>query len=168
MSSIYQRLVAEGRVDGLVIGSRTLEDALVRQLAERRFPMVMVNRRVDGIPAVVSRDEEACRKAIDELARHGHRRVAMVGVVISGEDVGARRDRAFFEAIAAHGLDADPRLVVRSGMDEKQARQAVHRLFAQTRDDPPTGLFIASLSISLGVVQGIRELRSRRCLKTFQ
>lgn len=155
---IYRRMVAEGRVDGLVIGSRTLEDPLVRQLAERRFPMVTVNRRVDGIPAVVGRDEDAVRLAVAELARHGHRRVGMVGVVVAGEDVGARRDRAFIDAVLAHGLDRDPGLVVRSTMDDEQARGAVRRLFEQTADDPPTAVFIASFSVALGVLQGIRDL----------
>ncbi len=155
---IYRRLVAEGRVDGLIIGSRTLEDALVRQLAERGFPMVMVNRRVEGIPTVVGRDEDACRMAIGHLARQGHRRVGMVGVVVAGEDVGPRRDRAFHDAVAANGLDRDPRLVVHSSMSEDDGRQAVHRLFAQTAGDPPTALFISSLSMALGVLEGIREL----------
>jgi LacI family transcriptional regulator len=155
---IYRRMVAEGRVDGLVIGSRTLEDALVRQLAEHRFPMVTVNRRVDGIPAVVGRDEDACRLAVAELALHGHRRVGMVGVVVPGEDVGPRRDRAFVEAVTAHGLDPDPRLIVRSTMDDGEGAQAVRRLFDQTAEAPPTALFIASFSIALGVLQGIRDL----------
>lgn len=158
---IYRRLVAEGRVDGLIIGSRTLEDPLVRQLAERGFPLVMVNRRVEGIPTVVGRDEDACRMAITYLASLGHRRVGMVGVVIAGEDVGARRGRAFREAVEANGLDADPRLVVDSAMSDDQGRLAVRRLFAETADDPPTALFIASLSIALGVLEGIRELGIR-------
>ena len=155
---IYRRLVAEGRVDGLIIGSRTLEDPLVRQLAERGFPMVMVNRRVEGIPTVVGRDEDACRLAIAYLAQHGHHRVAMVGVVVAGEDVGQRRGRAFREAVEANHLDADDRLVVHSAMSDDEGRLAVHRLFAQTADAPPTALFISSLSIALGVLEGIREL----------
>ncbi len=155
---IYRRLVAEGRVDGLVVGSRTLEDPLVHQLAEHRFPMVTVNRRVAGIPAVVGRDEDACRLAVAELARHGHRRIGMVAVVVPGEDVGERRDRAFLEAIDAHGLDTDPDLIVRSLMDDDAGRQATHRLFRQAAADPPTALFIASFSIALGVLEGIRDL----------
>jgi len=155
---LYRRLVAEGRVDGLVIGSRTLADPLVRQLAERRFPMVMVNRHVPGIPTVVGRDEDACRRAVAELAAHGHRRVGLIGVVVAGEDVGARRDQAFIDAVAAHQLDPDPRLIVHTAMDDEQGRQSVHRLFAQTADDPPTAVFISSLSMALGVLQGIREL----------
>ena len=155
---IYHRLVAEGRVDGLVIGSRTLADPLVHRLAERHFPMVMVNRRVVGIPTVVSRDEDACRMAIGHLAQQGHRRVGMIGVVVAGEDVGPRRDRAFHEAVAANDLDDDPRLVVHSAMSDDDGREAVHRLFAQTADEPPTALFIASLSMALGVLEGIREL----------
>jgi LacI family transcriptional regulator len=155
---IYRRLVAEGRVDGLIVGSRTLADPLVRQLAERGFPLVMVNRRVEGIPTVVGRDEDACRLAISVLAQHGHRRVGMVGVVVAGEDVGQRRGRAFRDAVAANQLDDDPRLVVDSAMSDDEGRMAVRRLFAQTADDPPTALFISSLSIALGVLQGIREL----------
>jgi len=82
----------------------------------------------------------------------------MVGVVVAGEDVGQRRGRAFREAVEANHLDADDRLVVHSAMSDDEGRLAVHRLFAQTADAPPTALFISSLSIALGVLEGIREL----------
>lgn len=158
---IYQRLVAEGRVDGLLIGSRTLEDAHVLRLAERRFPLVLVNRGLAGVPTVTGPDEEACRLAVDYLARHGHRRVGMVGVDVPGEDVGSRRDGAFRRSVLDLGLDPDPDLIISSAMSDPDGRAAVQRLLERTADKPPTALFVASFSIGLGVLEGIRAMGVR-------
>lgn len=158
---IYQRLVAEGRVDGLLIGSRTLEDDLVLRLAERRFPLVLVNRGLAGVPTVTGPDEEACRLAVEHLARFGHHRVAMVGVDVAGEDVGRRRDGAFRQAVQDLGLDPDPDLVVSSAMSDPDGRAAVRRLLERTAAHPPTAVFVASFSIALGVLEGIRSLGVR-------
>ncbi len=153
---IHSRLIAEGRVDGLVVGSRTLPDDTVRALAQHQAPVVLVNRRAEGIISVSGQDERACRMAMEHVASFGHRRVAMVSVGIAGEDIGARREGAFHDAVADLGLDEDPDLVVHSAMSDDEGRKAVIRLIDQTAHDPPTALFIGSLSIALGVLEGLR------------
>ena len=158
---IYARLIAEGRVDGLVVGSRTLPDHMVRSLAQHRAPIVLVNRRTEGIISVSGKDERACRMAIEHLVSRGHRRIGMVSVDIVGEDIGERREGAFDAAVADLGLDPDANLVVRSGMSDEEGREAVVRLIERTLDDPPSGLFIGSLSIALGVLEGLRACRIR-------
>ena len=155
---IYRRLVAEGRVDGLIDGLPDVGGPPGTSAGGARLPVGHGQSAGGGVPTVVGRDEDACRLAISVLAQQGHRRVGMVGVVVAGEDVGERRGRAFRDAVAANHLDDDPRLVVDSAMSDDQGRMAVRRLFAQTAEDPPTALFISSLSIALGVLQGIREL----------
>lgn len=158
---IYRRLVAEGRVDGLVIGSRTLPDTLVRRLSEHRFPMVLVNRRVEGIPFVAGCDEEAAGLAARTLIDHGHRAIAMVGVVIPDEDVVERRTDAFVDALRVGGLTVDPRAIVSSPMSDDDGREAVMDLLTRDLDPRPTALFIGSMSIGLGVLEGIGELGLR-------
>jgi LacI family transcriptional regulator len=153
---IHTRLIAEGRVDGLVVGSRTLPDDTVRALAQHQAPVVLVNRRAEGIISVSGHDERACRMALEHVASFGHRRVAMVSVGITGEDIGARREGAYHAAVADLGLDPDPDLVVHSAMSDEDGRRAVIRLIEQTAHDPPTALFIGSLSIALGVLEGLR------------
>lgn len=158
---IYSRLIAEGRVDGLVVGSRTLPDDMVRALAQHQAPVVLVNRRTEGVVSVSGQDERACRMAIEHLVSSGHRRIAMVSVGIAGEDIGARREGAFHTAVSDLGLDPDPDLVVHAAMSDEEGREAVLRLIEQTLDDPPTGLFIGSLSIALGVLEGLRARNVR-------
>lgn len=158
---IHTRLIAEGRVDGLVVGSRTLPDEMVRSLAQHQAPVVLVNRRAEGVVSVSGQDERACRMALEHLVSFGHRRIAMVSVGIPGEDIGARRHGAFQAAVTELGLDPDPDLVVHSAMSDEAGRAAVLRLLDQTAAKPPSALFIGSLSISLGVLEGLRE-RQRR------
>lgn len=155
---IYRRLVAEGRVDGLVIGSRTLPDTLVRRLAEHRFPMVLVNRRAEGIPYVTGCDEEAAALAARTLLEHGHRAIGVVGIVIPEEDVGQRRTDVFRETLTAHGAPMDDRLVVQSLLSDDEGHRAVRTLLARGIEPRPTALFIGSMSIALGVLEGIQAM----------
>ncbi len=159
--AIYRRLVAEGRVDGLVIGSRTLPDTLVRRLAEHRFPMVLVNRRAERIPYVTGCDEEAAALAARTLLEHGHRTIGMVGIIVPDEDVGTRRTDVFRATLAAHGAPADDRLVTHSTLSDDEGKQAVQALLTRGIEPRPTALFIGSMSIALGVLEGIHELGLR-------
>ncbi len=164
---IYRRLVAEGRVDGLVIGSRTLPDTLVRRLAEHRFPMVLVNRRAEGIPYVTGCDEEAAALAARTLLEHGHRAIGVVGIVIPEEDVGQRRTDVFRETLTAHGAPMDDRLVVQSLLSDDEGHRAVRTLLARGIEPRPHGPVHRHMSIALGTSSASRRW-AFRCLRTFR
>jgi LacI family transcriptional regulator len=61
-------------VDGVVLTSPRADDASVADLAER-MPVVLVNRRVDGVPSVVPDVEPGLRAAVARLWELGHRRL---------------------------------------------------------------------------------------------
>ena len=88
-------------------GRQTLEDALeLRQLAERRLPdgHGQSTRRRNLL--LLAAMKEACRKAIDESARHCPSEVAMVGVARAANML-VRRNPRLFRSHCSHGSDAD-------------------------------------------------------------
>ena len=158
---IHSRLIAEGRVDGLVVGSRTLPDDVVRALAQHQAPVVLVNRRAEGVISV-SQQVNAPAAWPSTTSSHSGIGASPWSVWgIAGEDIGARREGAFHAAVAELGLDPDPSLVVHSAMSDEEGRAAVLRLLEQTAAKPPTALFIGSLSIALGVLEGLRAREVR-------
>lgn len=159
---VYRRLVAEGRVDGLIVGSATIEDDLVRELAARAFPMVLVNRYVEGVaPSVTCRDADAAGLAVEHLVGLGHRRIASVNLDIQAGDAGARRGAGFMAALEHHGLTQPPELRVLSAMSDEGGRNAILSLFRRGTSDRPTAVFLSSLTFALGALEGIRELGLR-------
>jgi len=62
-------------VDGLLLVASRLEDADIQKLSTIK-PLVAVNRRVDGVPAVIPNVLPGMTDALDQLRDNGHRRIA--------------------------------------------------------------------------------------------
>jgi DNA-binding LacI/PurR family transcriptional regulator len=60
---------------GGILATSRLSDEVIRQIAGYR-PLVMVNRRVDGVPSLVVDTAAGMAKAVRHLAALGHRRIA--------------------------------------------------------------------------------------------
>ena len=65
------------QVDGVLLCSPRMSDSLVEQL-RHEVPLVVVNRRIAGLPSVVMDIAQGTRLAIDHLTGLGHRRIALV------------------------------------------------------------------------------------------
>ena len=82
--------IARG-VDGVLILSGTMVDETIRSLTRVETPVVVVNRRVSGIPACVTVDDtHAAVMAVDHLLALGHRRI---GIIAGPEALATTRDR---------------------------------------------------------------------------
>lgn len=65
-------------VDGLVIMGAHVADDQLREVA-RRVPLVVINRRVDGLPSVVVDTPPVLVQALEYLVSLGHRSIAFAG-----------------------------------------------------------------------------------------
>jgi DNA-binding LacI/PurR family transcriptional regulator len=66
------------QVDGLLLVSPMMPDEAVRELAAL-VPVVLTNRLIPGMPAVVTDATEATGHAVEHLRALGHRRIAYLG-----------------------------------------------------------------------------------------
>ena len=91
------------QVDGLLLLSPRMADEDLLALTDLA-PVVVVNRRLDGIPAVLTNAEEATGHAVEHLHALGHRSA----VYLAGPDGYADRVRArgFREACGRLGVEA--------------------------------------------------------------
>lgn len=65
------------QVDGVMLCAPRTSESHLRALA-RETPLVMLNRRIPGIPSVTTDNDEAIRQAVAHLVALGHRRIAYV------------------------------------------------------------------------------------------
>src|SRR5690606_30445312 len=61
-------------IDGLLVTSSRLSDTDIRGLA-RKVPVVVLNRRVPGLPCVLPDTPRGIRRAVEHLATLGHTRI---------------------------------------------------------------------------------------------
>src|SRR5262249_6241331 len=112
-----ERLVFRRRrarpVDAVVSATAHLKSRLLAEAAAIGTPVVLVNRSAKdyGFPAVSVDNERGIELAVSHLVRLGHRRIAHIA---GPQDVstGLSRYRGFLAAMQAHGLAADPALIV--------------------------------------------------------
>jgi LacI family transcriptional regulator len=147
----YERLVEEGRIDGLLIASARPGSPLFDHLVDDPIPCVFVNRRHLGSGRnAAMREEDAGRLAAEHLLGLGHTRLAH----ISGPaelDTARRRADGFVDAVAAAGHRCT---VVAAPFDERGGLAAMQDLLG--RKTPPTGVFASNINQAVGAIAGAR------------
>jgi LacI family transcriptional regulator len=149
---IFERLIHQDRVDGLLVASGRVDDGVLRSLDQGDRPLVIVNRRVPGIVgSVVVDDEAAAHLATRHLIELGHRHLAHV-TGPEGIDNTTRR-RAGFEAAAREG-GATTVTVHGAGWDIETGYRAAKELLAHHR---VTGVVATNIVVGTGVYGAAQE-----------
>ena len=152
---VYDRLVGDGWVDGLIVAYATLEDSHLGHLADQGIPLVLVNRRTTGISgSVVVDDLAGSRMAVEHLAALGHERIGFVGLE-ADTDTAHRRRQGYLDGLTAAGLPYDAALEQAAPPTEPGGRDGVTALLAAGGENHPTAVFAASLMSALGVRAGL-------------
>ncbi|GAA1477111.1 LacI family DNA-binding transcriptional regulator [Nocardioides aestuarii] len=101
------------QVEGLIVATALIDHPLMARLHTEGVPMVMVNRRPDGvdIPSITPDDAAGIELAVQHLAGLGHAKVAHLAGP-GTTSTGVARLRAFRNAVRDLDLDTDPELVV--------------------------------------------------------
>lgn len=151
----FSRMLLNGRVDGLLVASATLDDAFIRSLVhENAGPVVLVNRRVKGIASSVVVDDTAGSRLVTRhLLEAGHRRIAY----LSGPediDTSARRLRGFEEAMREAGV-LDPLDIPAGGWNPPAGYRAAQRLLTEHRD--VTAVFASTMLLGVGALKAFHE-----------
>jgi LacI family transcriptional regulator len=152
---VYDRLVGDGWVDGLIVAYATLEDSHLGHLADQGIPLVLVNRRTTGISgSVVVDDLAGSRMAVEHLAALGHERIGFVGLE-ADTDTAHRRRQGYLDGLTAAGLPYDAALEQAAPPTEPGGRDGVTALLAAGGQNHATAVFAASLMSALGVRAGL-------------
>lgn len=152
----YERLVAEGRIDGLLVLSARSGSPILERLARDRIPVVFANRGLPGSGRNVVMDENATMILIaDHLVSLGHR---CIGHIDGPPDIdtAARRVAAFEKLAADLGIEL---LVEHTPFDEQGGLTAMERML--TGKARPTACVVASINQVIGAVRAVREKRIR-------
>lgn len=120
------------------------------------LPLVLLDARPenDSVPCVVPDEEAGARTAVNELARHGHRRIAFALDEREGP-AAAGRLKGYHAALSDHGLPDDPQWVVRARSDSTGGREAALRLLDLS--ERPTAIFAFNDQMAIGVYHAAAE-----------
>ncbi|QCX74777.1 HTH-type transcriptional regulator DegA [Streptomyces sp. YIM 121038] len=150
------------QVDGLIVATALRDHPQLRALHADGVPLVLVNRRVDGldVPCVTPDDASGITQAVAHLAALGHTRVAFVGGPAT-TSTGAARARAFLHAVRDLGLAEGPALLTEAARWSEAAGARALRALLDAGADC-SAVVAANDLLALGCYDAIAE-RGLRC-----
>ncbi len=143
------------RISGLIVACVSADQSYLAPWQERT-PMVFVDRAPKGLSGVyvIEDDLGGARDAVTHLARHGHQRVAFLGLSTPIATV-RRRLKGYRSAVAETGLLDRPDLVcMPAESPEEAAAELVKRLAAP---DAPTAVFSSNVLCTMALVPALQR-----------
>lgn len=148
------RMLAEDRVDGLLVASGKPNSDLLGLLGEIGKPSVLVNRAIPGIPSVTVDDETGARQATDYLLGHGHQRILHLAGP-KGLDTTDRRRVGFLAAMRGNGSAHVGATVHAKSWGAADGYSAGLELLAKRGD--ATAIFVANVTLAIGLYRAAHE-----------
>ncbi len=154
----FATLTRRDRADGLLIVSLPPPPGSLDRLAAAGVPVVLLDARGDGVPAVVTDDVDGGRLATEHLLDLGHERIGFIGDDPDnplGFTAGRSREDGYHRTMAKAGVSTPPGFVRHGPHVRSVARQLAEELLA--RRDRPTAIFASSDTQALGVLEAARS-----------
>ena len=153
---IYDQLVNQNRVDGLLVATLRDEAAQLAALQALGVPFVMVNRQGGDSANYVMCDEiEGAYQATRHLIERGHRRIAH----LAGEQNrfnAKMRLAGYRRALEEAGIPFDPALVAVSGYDQRGGERAMQQILGRV-SPVPTAVFVVTLVAAAGAMATVHK-----------
>ncbi len=150
----YVRRLSLGLVDGLIVFLPEEPERYSKDLADRRFPFVLLdNAGSDLASGVLAMNKRGAAQAMEHLVSIGHRRIAHIAGHL-GLPAGRDRVEGYREAVGRFGLDDDPALLEQCDFDTSLAHEAANRLMSLA--EPPTAIFVASDEMAFAVARAAK------------
>ncbi|RLE29689.1 LacI family transcriptional regulator [Candidatus Acetothermia bacterium] len=146
-------LVAEGRVDGLILAGCELPPELIYR-ARELVPVVVVDNSLPGIDSVAIDNVRGAEQAVAHLIAQGHRRIAFVTETLDNLSF-SERFQGYRRALTAHGLPVDEELVAEGVPGSECGYVAFRKLLHLER--LPNAVFAANDEAAAGAIRAIKE-----------
>lgn len=157
--SVYLKVLAERRIDGLIVVSTGDDEALVAQLRGLQMPAVLLDREIDdpGCDLVETAHREGALLAVRHLVALGHRRIACIAgpAHVSASE---QRVEAWRQALGEAGADPEATPLVRGGFTSQGGYEAMRALL---HDDGasarPSAVFVCNDLMAIGALRAAHE-----------
>lgn len=159
MAAFFERLMRGRHLDGIVLASHDIEDALIERLVGGSVPYVLVGRDAMNIAHFVDVDNRRlARMATEHLIGHGYRNIAVItgpAILVTARD----RYVGYMDALDAAGLEPHSPEPLRGEFNQRDGFLAARALL----DSParPDAIFATNDEMAIGAIQAGRELGLR-------
>jgi DNA-binding LacI/PurR family transcriptional regulator len=157
-----RRRLGEHNADGLLVFTHSLAPSELQRLHSFNFPVVLLHQTPPdslNIPVIAIENKDGAAMLIDHLVEtHGRRRIVYLRGPEGHED-SVWRERGYREALDAHNIEFDPRLIASGGFDDEEAFTAMQQLLSDGLDFD--AVFAGDDDAAIGVMRALK-LAGRR------
>ena len=152
----HLRVLAERRVDGIVLVASGHDDAIVAVCKDLRLPLVLVDREIETIAADLIEVDHAAggELATAHLLGLGHQRVACI-VGPSDLRPSHQREAGWRRALAKAGIEPRADECVRGDFGPESGAAAMRRLLHSPQR--PTAVFVCNDMMAIGALHAAHE-----------
>jgi LacI family transcriptional regulator len=145
-----------GRVDGMILMTRSVDDQYIYDLSRKHIPFVLLDRETESVDTdcILSNNVEAAVQATDHLIQHQLRRIAFISGPDGSPDSNARFS-GYQQALRKSELPITPSMIEHGDFRQPSGYQAMSRLLDQP--DPPDAVFAANDEMAIGAIEAIRN-----------
>lgn len=150
-------------IDGVILFPSNLAGAsreILQKYISKKIPVVLVDHLIAGIEtdAVIIDNMNASFRAVEELIRHNHRNIAIIGgrpdSLVSQE-----RLRGYYNAMQTYDLPVNEEWVVWGDFTQTGGYQAMKKLCASA--DRPTAVYVTNYAMTIGAVLALHKIQLR-------
>lgn len=155
-----QRVVSQGRVDGLVLQpSDDLTEIAMNEVLKRRMPLVLMNSLAAGAVSTVRLDDEAAvGVALNHLFDRGHTRIGLLNGHPSNETA-KRRLGGFLQYHEARGIATRSDWITHFGYTGPQGRQGIEAIFGLR--ETPSAIVVSNVNSAMGAISQAHHRKLR-------
>lgn len=121
-------------VDGVCLACLDFKDSEVQELAASDLPLVTIDHKYDGVPCILSDNEEGMRMLVDYVYSLGHRRIAFIHGPSSA--VTDARLKSFHAAVKRLGLDVPPEYLIPCQYTDPAKAETIMRMLLSLPQRP--------------------------------
>lgn len=153
MSACLRRML-ERKVDGVAMMTSEMDLGLIKELSRRGVPMVFMDVGQVGpkMSHVAIDYGNGVRQAVDHLVGLGHRHIAFISGPLDLHSARTRR-QAFVDAMRAHGLPSEKKMIREGTHTAEGGRAAMAALLRLTRK--PTAVVASNDWTAIGALNAI-------------
>lgn len=153
----YKRIVAGGRVDGVIISRTKGDDKRVDYLLRTHTPFVLLGRVYNkpNVPFIDIDSKKGIRLLTEHLLKLGHRKI---GFITSPESLvfSQYRNQGYREALKKYGIKYNASLVKIGDLTQESGRKLGMELLKQ--EDRPSAIVCANDLTAIGVYAAAHQL----------
>ena len=156
-------LMMTAQVAGIIVSlaNSTKDFGHFEAVREQHVPLVFFDRMVEGfkgpnISAVTLNDYLGAYQVVEHLLAQGCRRIAHLTGPLN-LSILKNRHQGYLDALAAHGLEPDPRLTIFCEQTQAGGAAAMRQLLRRAAAQRPDGLFSSNDLVAVGALQVVKK-----------